>query len=102
MKNRTNTRKCGRTNSFFSAKTLLLAGFAVMIVLGLSSLAFFTQTASMQDIGKTMPSLNTNTAVHSLENKEGSRSPLVDATCGDEERSVRPVLHTLQSETHRE
>ena len=66
MKNRTNTRRCGRTYNVLSAKTLILAGFAVIIALGISSLALHTRTAATQELDKNMPTLKGDAAIELL------------------------------------
>ncbi|MBP7475230.1 MAG: hypothetical protein KBF83_06240, partial [Pyrinomonadaceae bacterium] len=81
MKNRTNTRRCGRTYNVLSAKTLILAGFAVIISLGISSLTLYTRTAAMQELDKSKLTPPTEAALESFESKSFD-SPLVDATSG--------------------
>ncbi|MBP7475842.1 MAG: hypothetical protein KA810_11340, partial [Pyrinomonadaceae bacterium] len=66
MKNRTNTRRCGRTYNVLSAKTLILAGFAVIISLAISSLALYTRPAATQDVDKKMPTVKGDAAVDYL------------------------------------
>lgn len=78
MKNRIDNRKCARTNNFVSTKTLILAGFAVMMALGISSLALYTRTAATQEADKNMPTLRSAPAVEYLKRKS-SYGSLADA-----------------------
>ena len=66
MKNRTVTRTNARTYSFLSMRTLVLAGLAVMIALGISSLALYTRTTATQGLDRKMPNLNGDAAVDYL------------------------------------
>ncbi|MBK6725357.1 MAG: FG-GAP repeat protein [Acidobacteria bacterium] len=49
-----------------SAKTLILAGFAVIISLAISSLALYTRPAATQDVDKKMPTVKGDAAVDYL------------------------------------
>ncbi|MGE3467623.1 MAG: hypothetical protein AB7J13_11895, partial [Pyrinomonadaceae bacterium] len=46
MKNTTDTRKCGQTDTFLTARSLILAGVALMLALGILSLALDTRAES--------------------------------------------------------
>ncbi|MBP7476842.1 MAG: hypothetical protein KA810_16455 [Pyrinomonadaceae bacterium] len=91
MKNRTNTRRCGRTYNVLSAKTLILAGFAVIIALGISSLALHTRTAATQELDKNMPTLKGDAAIDLLKKDKtyGSlEEAIAEATKGDNPEAV--------------
>ncbi len=62
MTKRIDTRKRGRTSSVLTAKKFILAGFAVIIALGISSLALYTRPAATQELDKNMPTLSGDAA----------------------------------------
>ncbi|MBK8467295.1 MAG: hypothetical protein IPL32_15870 [Chloracidobacterium sp.] len=78
MKNRSDARNCRRTNSFLSFKTLIIAGFAVVMFLGISSLARYTRTGATHEWDKSMPTLNGEAAVDYLR-KDSTYGSLTEA-----------------------
>lgn len=74
MKNRTVTRTNARTYSFLNTKTLILAGFAVIGALAMSSLNLYTRTAATQELDKNMPTLDGDSAVEYLKQDQTSGS----------------------------
>ncbi|MEQ1643836.1 MAG: hypothetical protein ABL959_10360, partial [Pyrinomonadaceae bacterium] len=86
MKYKTEMRKCGRTSSILTAKMLILTGFAVIVALGISSLALYTRPAAMQELEKPIPPLNGDAAVEFLKKDRsfGSLEKAMAAAVGDD------------------
>ncbi|MFZ1700812.1 MAG: hypothetical protein WBO10_15110 [Pyrinomonadaceae bacterium] len=64
MNNEINTRKPMHPRRILRLKTLSLVGLALLISLGISSLALNTRNAAMQELDEKMPTLNGDQAVY--------------------------------------
>lgn len=86
MNNQLDTRISERTSSSLTARTLIMAGFAVNLALCLSFFAFYTRTATMQELDKPMPVLNGDAATEYLKNDSsfGSLTKAMSAVVGDD------------------